>query len=135
MLFKLFIINNFALGLKESQFRVTWPNPSRWILILNTCCENIGYNSSPIIVILWISLLEFLMLALKKGQLGYCKHTYSFSGPKGLFYCIVFQYENCLKKFFKYHNTEVMVYLARAYYKCGKLRECKNILLKVYFWT
>ncbi|XP_052800523.1 RNA polymerase-associated protein CTR9 homolog isoform X2 [Mya arenaria] len=39
-------------------------------------------------------------------------------------------YENCLKKFFKYHNTEVMVYLARAYYKCGKLRECKNILLK-----
>ena len=49
------------------------------------------------------------------------------------YYCmiLVFQYENCLKKFFKYHNTDVMVYLARAYYKCGKLRECKNILLKV----
>ncbi|KAK3600789.1 hypothetical protein CHS0354_009223 [Potamilus streckersoni] len=39
-------------------------------------------------------------------------------------------YENCLRKFFKYHNTDVMVYLARAYFKCGKLRECKNILLK-----
>ena len=42
-----------------------------------------------------------------------------------------FQYENCLKKFFKYHNTEVMVYLARAYFKCGRLKECKTILLKV----
>lgn len=39
-------------------------------------------------------------------------------------------YENCLKKFFKHHNVEVMVYLARAYYKCGKLEECKNTLLK-----
>ncbi|KAL4224746.1 protein required for normal CLN1 and CLN2 G1 cyclin expression [Mactra antiquata] len=46
------------------------------------------------------------------------------------FVAAVQMYENCLKKFFKYHNTEVMVYLARAYYKCGKLRECKNILLK-----
>ena len=41
------------------------------------------------------------------------------------------QYENCLRKFFKYHNVDVMMYLARAYYKCGKLRECKNTLLKV----
>ncbi|KAL5007726.1 hypothetical protein ScPMuIL_016532 [Solemya velum] len=39
-------------------------------------------------------------------------------------------YENCLKKFFKHHHTEVMVYLARANYKCGKLQECKNVLLK-----
>ncbi|XP_076114425.1 RNA polymerase-associated protein CTR9 homolog [Mytilus galloprovincialis] len=39
-------------------------------------------------------------------------------------------YENCLKKFFKYNNVEVMVYLARAYFKCGRLKECKNILLK-----
>ncbi|XP_052225618.1 RNA polymerase-associated protein CTR9 homolog [Dreissena polymorpha] len=46
------------------------------------------------------------------------------------FVAAVQMYENCLKKFFKYHNTEVMVYLGRAYYKCGKLRECKNILLK-----
>lgn len=36
-----------------------------------------------------------------------------------------------MKKFFKYHNTEVMVYLARAYFKCGRLKECKTILLKV----
>ncbi|BFZ05310.1 hypothetical protein BsWGS_08349 [Bradybaena similaris] len=39
-------------------------------------------------------------------------------------------YENCLKKFFKNHNMEVMVYLARAYFKCGKLAECKQTLLK-----
>ncbi|CAL1547876.1 unnamed protein product [Lymnaea stagnalis] len=39
-------------------------------------------------------------------------------------------YENCLKKFFKSHNIEVMMYLARAYFKCGKLAECKQTLLK-----
>ncbi|KAF6205513.1 hypothetical protein GE061_019686 [Apolygus lucorum] len=39
-------------------------------------------------------------------------------------------YENCLRKFFKYHNVEVMLYLARACYKAGKLREAKDILLK-----
>ncbi|XP_013407912.1 RNA polymerase-associated protein CTR9 homolog, partial [Lingula anatina] len=39
-------------------------------------------------------------------------------------------YENCLKKFYKHHNTEVLVYLARAYFKCGKLKECKQTLLK-----
>ncbi|XP_067654573.1 RNA polymerase-associated protein CTR9 homolog isoform X2 [Haliotis asinina] len=39
-------------------------------------------------------------------------------------------YENALKKFFKHHNVEVMVYLARAYFKCGKLAECKQVLLK-----
>ncbi|GAB6031101.1 protein required for normal CLN1 and CLN2 G1 cyclin expression [Chamberlinius hualienensis] len=39
-------------------------------------------------------------------------------------------YENCMKKFFKYHNVEVLMYLARAYFKCGKLRECKITLLK-----
>lgn len=42
-----------------------------------------------------------------------------------------FQYENCLKKFYKYQNTEVLLYLARALFKCGKLQECKQILLKV----
>ena len=39
-------------------------------------------------------------------------------------------YENCLKKFYKYNNVEILQYLARAYFKCGKLRECKNVLLK-----
>ncbi|CAI9740736.1 polymerase-associated CTR9 homolog [Octopus vulgaris] len=39
-------------------------------------------------------------------------------------------YENCLRKFFKYHNTEVLLYLARAYFKCSKLKECKQLLLK-----
>lgn len=35
-----------------------------------------------------------------------------------------------MKKFFKHHNTDVLLYLARAYFKCGKLRECKQTLLK-----
>lgn len=39
-------------------------------------------------------------------------------------------YENCLKKFFKYHNVEVMQYLARAYFRAGKLNEAKTVLLK-----
>ena len=42
-----------------------------------------------------------------------------------------FQYENCLKKFFMYHKTDVLMYLARAYYKAGKLKECKITLEKV----
>ncbi|CAH1786982.1 unnamed protein product [Owenia fusiformis] len=46
------------------------------------------------------------------------------------FVAAVQMYENCLKKFFKFHNTEVMMYLARAYYKCGKLKECKQTLMK-----
>jgi len=41
------------------------------------------------------------------------------------------QYENALRKFFKFHNVEVMQYLARACFKAGKLREAKTILLKV----
>ncbi len=45
------------------------------------------------------------------------------------FFCNL-QYENCLKKFFKYHNTDVLMYLSRAYYKCGKLREARATLLK-----
>lgn len=39
-------------------------------------------------------------------------------------------YENCLKKFFKHHNVEVMQYLARAYFRAGKLNEAKKVLLK-----
>ena len=39
-------------------------------------------------------------------------------------------YENCLKKFFKYHNVDVLLYLARAYAKNGKLKEAKMTLLK-----
>ncbi|KAM4722587.1 LOW QUALITY PROTEIN: RNA polymerase-associated protein CTR9 homolog [Rhinophrynus dorsalis] len=39
-------------------------------------------------------------------------------------------YENCLRKFYKHQNTEVLLYLARALFKCGKLMECKQILLK-----
>ncbi|KAK9885237.1 hypothetical protein WA026_010740, partial [Henosepilachna vigintioctopunctata] len=39
-------------------------------------------------------------------------------------------YENCLRKFFKYNNVEVLQYLARAYYRAGKLKEAKMVLLK-----
>ena len=39
-------------------------------------------------------------------------------------------YENCLKKFFKHNNVEVSQYLARAYFRAGKLNEAKTVLLK-----
>ena len=46
--------------------------------------------------------------------------------------CIIcLQYENCLRKFFKHHNVEVLLYLARAYFRAGKMKECKQVLLKV----
>lgn len=39
-------------------------------------------------------------------------------------------YENCLKKFYLHNNVEVMQYLARAYFRAGKLKEAKMTLLK-----
>lgn len=39
-------------------------------------------------------------------------------------------YENCLKKFHKHPNVDILLYLARAYYKSNKLKECKSVLLK-----
>lgn len=39
-------------------------------------------------------------------------------------------YENCLRKFYKYHHVEVLQYLARAYFKAGKLKDAKMTLLK-----
>ena len=39
-------------------------------------------------------------------------------------------YENCLKKFHKYHHVDILLYLARAYAKDGKLKEAKMTLLK-----
>lgn len=42
----------------------------------------------------------------------------------------LFQYENCLRKFFKYSNVEVLQYLSRAYFRAGKLKEAKMVLLK-----
>lgn len=39
-------------------------------------------------------------------------------------------YENCMKKFYKYNNVDVMQYLARAYFRFGKLKEAKATLLK-----
>ena len=40
------------------------------------------------------------------------------------------QYENCLRKFFNFHSTEILLYLARAYFKCGRLNDCRQTLLK-----
>ena len=39
-------------------------------------------------------------------------------------------YENCIKKFFKYSNIEILLYWARALYKANRLQECKLILIK-----
>lgn len=39
-------------------------------------------------------------------------------------------YENCLKKFYKHNNVDVMQYLARAYFRAGRLKEAKMTLLK-----
>ncbi|EDW69381.1 RNA polymerase-associated protein CTR9 homolog [Drosophila virilis] len=39
-------------------------------------------------------------------------------------------YENCMKKFYKHNNVEVMQYLARAYLRANKLVEAKAVLLK-----
>lgn len=39
-------------------------------------------------------------------------------------------YENCMKKFYRYNNVDVMQYLARAYFRFGKLKEAKIVLLK-----
>jgi len=40
-------------------------------------------------------------------------------------------YENCHKRFFQCTNVDIMLYIARAYYKWGKMRQCKNVLLKI----
>lgn len=40
-------------------------------------------------------------------------------------------YENCHKRFFTHSNPEIMLYITRAHYKWGKMRQCKNILLKI----
>lgn len=45
-------------------------------------------------------------------------------------FCVL-QYENCLRKFYRYHHVEVLQYLGRAYFKAGKLKEAKLTLLKV----
>ncbi|XP_001951487.2 RNA polymerase-associated protein CTR9 homolog isoform X1 [Acyrthosiphon pisum] len=39
-------------------------------------------------------------------------------------------YENCIKKFFKHDNVEILQYLGRAYFKAGKLKEAKKVFLK-----
>ena len=39
-------------------------------------------------------------------------------------------YENCIRKFFRHPNVDILQYLARAYFRAGKLREARLSLLK-----
>ncbi|XP_076802913.1 RNA polymerase-associated protein CTR9 homolog isoform X1 [Clavelina lepadiformis] len=39
-------------------------------------------------------------------------------------------YENCARKFKRRRDPELLLYLARAYFKCGKLQECRKTLLR-----
>ena len=39
-------------------------------------------------------------------------------------------YENCMRKFGLHNNTDMLSYLARAHFKAGKLKECKDALLR-----
>ncbi|XP_037949839.1 RNA polymerase-associated protein CTR9 homolog [Teleopsis dalmanni] len=39
-------------------------------------------------------------------------------------------YENCMKKFYRHHNIDVMQYLARAYLRANKIKDAKLVLLK-----
>jgi len=49
------------------------------------------------------------------------------------FISAVQMYENCARKFKSRRDPELLLYLARAYFKCGKLQECKKTLLRVGF--
>ncbi|VDN08031.1 unnamed protein product [Thelazia callipaeda] len=40
-------------------------------------------------------------------------------------------YDNCMKKFNRHNDVSLLLYLARAHYKAGKLIECRQILEKV----
>lgn len=37
-------------------------------------------------------------------------------------------YENCIKKFGQQNNTDMLLFLARAYYKANKLQDCRKVL-------
>ncbi|KAM7285986.1 RNA polymerase-associated protein CTR9 homolog [Ixodes scapularis] len=39
-------------------------------------------------------------------------------------------YENCLRKFFRHHHVDILIFLGRALFRCNRLRECKRILLR-----
>jgi RNA polymerase-associated protein CTR9 len=41
-------------------------------------------------------------------------------------------YENCMKKFNRQNDVQLLLYLARALFRDRKLVECKNVLLKVF---
>lgn len=47
------------------------------------------------------------------------------------FISAVQMYENCARKFKRRRDPEVLLYMARAHFKCGKLQECLKTLLRV----
>ncbi|XP_017492305.1 PREDICTED: RNA polymerase-associated protein CTR9 homolog, partial [Rhagoletis zephyria] len=40
-------------------------------------------------------------------------------------------YENCHRRFYPAPNTEILMYIARAYYRWGRMRQCKTVLLRI----
>lgn len=53
----------------------------------------------------------------------YCVNEFTLSN--------VFQYKNCIQRFYKHDDVEVLQYLGRAYLKAGMLKESKAVFLKV----
>lgn len=49
---------------------------------------------------------------------------------QGLYVNAIKLYENCLEKFFGNHDAQVFVYLARAYFKAERFKECQRVLIK-----
>jgi len=39
-------------------------------------------------------------------------------------------YQNCLKKFYNNTDSNILLYLARAFFEAGRIDECKNTLLQ-----
>uniref|UniRef100_A0A2R5LJB8 Putative rna polymerase-associated protein ctr9 n=1 Tax=Ornithodoros turicata TaxID=34597 RepID=A0A2R5LJB8_9ACAR len=39
-------------------------------------------------------------------------------------------YENCLRKFFRHNQVDILLYLARALFRCNRLRDCRRVLLR-----
>lgn len=40
-------------------------------------------------------------------------------------------YKNCMAKFARYDDTELLSYIAKAYWKAGKMVECRDCVEKV----
>ncbi len=86
-----------------------------WALLTHRLAEVVWYWDTY--VSLQFSFVDWLSLPLTHTHTHARTHTHT-------------QYENCLRKFYNFHSTEVLLYLARAYFKCGRLTDCRQTLLK-----